>query len=214
MHMDYVISILPQMCLGWLVTMQIFAVTLLSLPLGVILGIARLSKFKPLAWFMELYVWVFRGTPLLLQLLFWYFGLMAVGIRIERETAVYVAFILNYAAYLAEIFRAGIQSIDRGQYEAADVLGLSRRQTMTQIILPQVFKRVLPPIGNEVINLVKDTALVYIIAISELSRVARIRAVTDDTLVPFVIAGLFYLLMTAIVQRFFKWVESRLDYYR
>ena len=212
--MDYVISILPQMCLGWLVTMQIFAVTLLSLPLGVILGIARLSKFKPLAWFMELYVWVFRGTPLLLQLLFWYFGLMAVVIRIERETAVYVAFILNYAAYLAEIFRAGIQSIDRGQYEAADVLGLSRRQTMTQIILPQVFKRVLPPIGNEVINLVKDTALVYIIAISELSRVARIRAVTDDTLVPFVIAGLFYLLMTAIVQRFFKWVESRLDYYR
>lgn len=213
MHMDYVISILPQMCGGWLVTMQIFAVTLLSLPLGVILGIARLSKFKPLAWFMEFYVWVFRGTPLLLQLLFWYFGLMAVGIRIERETAVYVAFILNYAAYLAEIFRSGIQSIDRGQYEAADVLGLSRRQTMTQIILPQVFKRVLPPIGNEVINLVKDTALVYIIAMSELSRVARIRAVTDDTLVPFAIAAVFYLLMTAIVQNFFKWVEARLDYY-
>lgn len=211
--MDYVISILPQMCGGWLVTMQIFAVTLLSLPLGVILGIARLSKFKPLAWFMEFYVWVFRGTPLLLQLLFWYFGLMAVGIRIERETAVYVAFILNYAAYLAEIFRSGIQSIDRGQYEAADVLGLSRRQTMTQIILPQVFKRVLPPIGNEVINLVKDTALVYIIAMSELSRVARIRAVTDDTLVPFAIAAVFYLLMTAIVQNFFKWVEARLDYY-
>ena len=211
--MDYVISILPQMCGGWLVTMQIFAVTLLSLPLGVILGIARLSKFKPLAWFMEFYVWVFRGTPLLLQLLFWYYGLMAVGVRIERETAVYVAFILNYAAYLAEIFRSGIQSIDRGQYEAADVLGLSRRQTMTQIILPQVFKRVLPPIGNEVINLVKDTALVYIIAMSELSRVARIRAVTDDTLVPFAIAAVFYLLMTAIVQNFFKWVEARLDYY-
>lgn len=212
--MDYVMSILPQMFLGWLVTMQIFAVTLLSLPLGVILGIARLSKFKPLAWFMECYVWVFRGTPLLLQLLFWYFGLMAVGFRIERETAVYVAFILNYAAYLAEIFRSGIQSIDQGQYEAADVLGLSRRQTMTQIILPQVFKRVLPPIGNEVINLVKDTALVYIIAMSELSRVARIRAVTDDTLVPFAIAAVFYLLMTAVVQNFFKWVEARLDYYR
>ena len=96
--MDYVVSILPQMFLGWLVTMQIFAVTLLSLPLGVILGIARLSKFKPLAWFMECYVWIFRGTPLLLQLLFWFFGLMAVGVRIERETAVYMAFILNYAA--------------------------------------------------------------------------------------------------------------------
>ncbi|NLP24298.1 MAG: amino acid ABC transporter permease [Syntrophomonadaceae bacterium] len=213
MHMDYVISILPSMFLGWLLTMKIFAVTLFSLPLGVILGIARVSKFKPLAWIMEIYVWVFRGTPLLLQLLFWYFGLMAVGFRIERETAVYLAFILNYAAYLAEIFRSGIQSIDKGQYEAADVLGLSRRQTMTQIILPQVFKRVLPPIGNEVINLVKDTALVYIIAISELSRVARIRAVTDDTLIPFVIAAIFYLIMTAVVQRFFKWVEARMDYY-
>jgi polar amino acid transport system permease protein len=211
--MDYVISILPSMFLGWLLTMQIFAVTLLSMPLGVILGIARVSKFKPLAWIMEVYVWVFRGTPLLLQLLFWYFGLMAIGFRIERETAVYAAFILNYAAYLAEIFRSGIQSIDIGQYEAADVLGLSRRQTMTQIILPQVFRRVLPPIGNEVINLVKDTALVYIIAISELSRVARIRAVTDDTLIPFVIAAIFYLLMTAVVQRFFKWVEARMNYY-
>lgn len=211
--MDYVISILPSMFLGWLLTMQIFAVTLLSMPLGVILGIARVSKFKPLAWLMEVYVWVFRGTPLLLQLLFWYFGLMAIGFRIERETAVYAAFILNYAAYLAEIFRSGIQSIDKGQYEAADVLGLSRRQTMTQIILPQVFKRVLPPIGNEVINLVKDTALVYIIAISELSRVARIRAVTDDTLIPFVIAAIFYLIMTAVVQRFFKWVEARMNYY-
>lgn len=198
---------------GWTVTMQIFAVTLLSLPVGIVMGMARLSRFKPLAWFMEVYVWVFRGTPLLLQLLFWYFGLMAVGLRLERETAVYVAFILNYSAYLAEIFRAGIQSIDRGQYEAADVLGLTRRQTMAQIVLPQVFKRVLPPIGNEVINLIKDTALVYIIAMSELSRVARIHAVRDETLVPFAVAALFYLLMTGIVQRFFKWVESRLEFY-
>lgn len=211
--MDYILMLLPSMVKGWTVTMQIFAVTLLSLPVGIVMGMARLSRFKPLAWFMEVYVWVFRGTPLLLQLLFWYFGLMAVGLRLERETAVYVAFILNYSAYLAEIFRAGIQSIDRGQYEAADVLGLTRRQTMTQIVLPQVFKRVLPPIGNEVINLIKDTALVYIIAMSELSRVARIHAVRDESLVPFAVAALFYLLMTGIVQRFFKWVESRLEYY-
>ena len=211
--MDYILMLLPSMIKGWTVTMQIFAVTLLSLPVGIVMGMARLSGFKPLAWFMELYVWLFRGTPLLLQLLFWYFGLMAVGLRLERETAVYVAFILNYSAYLAEIFRAGIQSIDRGQYEAADVLGLTRRQTMTQIVLPQVFKRVLPPIGNEVINLIKDTALVYIIAMSELSRVARIHAVRDESLVPFAVAALFYLLMTGIVQRFFKWVESRLEYY-
>lgn len=211
--MDYILMLLPSMVKGWTVTMQIFAVTLLSLPVGIVMGMARLSRFKPLAWFMEVYVWVFRGTPLLLQLLFWYFGLMAVGLRLERETAVYVAFILNYSAYLAEIFRAGIQSIDRGQYEAADVLGLTRRQTMAQIVLPQVFKRVLPPIGNEVINLIKDTALVYIIAMSELSRVARIHAVRDETLVPFAVAALFYLLMTGIVQRFFKWVEARLEFY-
>ena len=213
--MDYVLTLMPSMLKGWTVTLQIFFIVLIfALPLGVIMGIARLSTFKPLAWFMELYVWLFRGTPLLLQLLFWYFGLMAVGLRLEREMAVYVAFILNYAAYLAEIFRSGIQSIDKGQYEAADVLGLNRKQTMSKIILPQVFKRVMPPIGNEVINLVKDTALVYIIAMSELSRAARIHAVRDENLIPFAIAAVFYLLMTAIVQQFFKWLESKLDYYR
>ena len=213
--MDYVLTLMPSMLKGWTVTLQIFFIVLIfALPLGVIMGIARLSAFKPLAWFMELYVWLFRGTPLLLQLLFWYFGLMAVGIRLEREMAVYVAFVLNYAAYLAEIFRSGIQSIDKGQYEAADVLGLNRKQTMSQIVLPQVFKRVMPPIGNEVINLVKDTALVYIIAMSELSRAARIHAVRDENLIPFAIAAVFYLLMTAIVQQFFKWLESKLDYYR
>ncbi|CFX57944.1 Amino acid ABC transporter, permease protein, 3-TM domain, His/Glu/Gln/Arg/opine family [Syntrophomonas zehnderi OL-4] len=213
--MEYIITLMPSMLKGWTVTLQLFFIVLIfALPLGVVMGIARLSHFKPLAWFMELYVWLFRGTPLLLQLLFWYFGLMVIGLRVERETAVYLAFVLNYAAYLAEIFRSGIQSIEKGQYEAADVLGLSQRQTMTKIILPQVFKRVIPPVGNEVINLVKDTALVYVIAISELSRAARIHAVRDDTLIPFAIAALFYLLMTAVVQQFFKWLESRLDYYR
>lgn len=213
--MEYTLSLMPSMLEGWMVTIKLFLIILvLALPLGVVMGIARLTGFKPLAWFMELYVWLFRGTPLLLQLLFWYFGLMAIGLTIEREMAVYIAFVLNYAAYLAEIFRSGIQSIEKGQYEAADVLGLTRRQTMTKIILPQVFKRVLPPIGNEVINLVKDTALVYVIAMSELSRVARTHAVRDENLVAFAIAAFFYLLMTAIVQQAFKWLESRMDYYR
>lgn len=212
--MEYIITLMPSMLKGWTVTLQLFFIVLIfALPLGVVMGIARLSQFKPLAWFMEIYVWLFRGTPLLLQLLFWYFGLMVMGLRVERETAVYLAFVLNYAAYLAEIFRSGIQSIEKGQYEAADVLGLNRRQTMTKVVLPQVFRRVIPPVGNEVINLVKDTALVYVIAISELSRAARIHAVRDDTLIPFAIAALFYLLMTAVVQQFFKWLESRLDYY-
>ena len=213
--MDYILMLLPSMLKGLTVTLKLFFLTLmLALPLGVIMGMARISKFKPLKWFMEFYVWLFRGTPLLLQLLFMYFGLMTIGILLEREFAAYLAFVLNYSAYLAEIFRAGIQSIDRGQYEAADVLGLNRFQTMKNIVLPQVFKRVLPPIGNEVINLVKDTALIYVLAISELSRVARTHVMRDDTFVPFIIAAIFYLIMTGTVQQFFKWLESRFDYYR
>lgn len=213
--MDYILMLLPSMLKGLTVTLKLFFLTLLlALPLGILMGMARISKFKPLKWFMEFYVWLFRGTPLLLQLLFMYFGLMTIGILLEREFAAYLAFVLNYSAYLAEIFRAGIQSIDRGQYEAADVLGLNRFQTMKNIVLPQVFKRVLPPIGNEVINLVKDTALIYVLAISELSRVARTHVMRDDTFVPFIIAAIFYLIMTGTVQQFFKWLESRFDYYR
>ena len=213
--MDYILMLLPSMLKGLTVTLKLFFLTLmLALPLGILMGMARISKFKPLKWFMEFYVWLFRGTPLLLQLLFMYFGLMTVGILLERQFAAYLAFVLNYSAYLAEIFRAGIQSIDRGQYEAADVLGLNRFQTMKNIVLPQVFKRVLPPIGNEVINLVKDTALIYVLAISELSRVARTHVMRDDTFVPFIIAAIFYLIMTGTVQQFFKWLESRFDYYR
>lgn len=213
--MDYILMLLPSMLKGLTVTLKLFFLTLmLALPLGILMGMARISKFKPLKWFMEFYVWLFRGTPLLLQLLFMYFGLMTLGILLEREVAAYLAFVLNYSAYLAEIFRAGIQSIDRGQYEAADVLGLNRFQTMKNIVLPQVFKLVLPPIGNEVINLVKDTALIYVLAISELSRVARTHVMRDDTFVPFIIAAIFYLIMTGTVQQFFKWLESRFDYYR
>ena len=213
--MDYILMLLPSMLKGLTVTLKLFFLTLmLALPLGILMGMARISKFKPLKWFMEFYVWLFRGTPLLLQLLFMYFGLMTIGILLEREFAAYLAFVLNYSAYLAEIFRAGIQSIDRGQYEAADVLGLNRFQTMKNIVLPQVFKRVLPPIGNEVINLVKDTALIYVLAICELSRVARTHVMRDDTFVPFIIAAIFYLIMTGTVQQFFKWLESRFDYYR
>jgi polar amino acid transport system permease protein len=213
--MDYILMLLPSMLKGLTVTLKLFFLTLmLALPLGILMGMARISKFKPLKWFMEFYVWLFRGTPLLLQLLFMYFGLMTIGILLEREFAAYLAFVLNYSAYLAEIFRAGIQSIDQGQYEAADVLGLNRFQTMRNIVMPQVFKRVLPPIGNEVINLVKDTALIYVLAISELSRVARTHVMRDDTFVPFIIAAIFYLIMNGTVQQFFKWVESRFDYYR
>ncbi len=212
--MDYLLLILPAMLKGTGITLKLFSLTLvLALPLGIILALARLTKFKPLNIFMQFYVWIFRGTPLLLQLLFVYFGLSFIGISLERFTAASLAFVLNYAAYLAEIYRAGIQSIDRGQYEAANVLGLTKTQTMTKIVLPQVFKRVLPPISNEVINLVKDTALVYVIGISELLRVAKTAAVADFTFTPFIVAAVFYLIMTGVVQQFFKWLEAKYDFY-
>ncbi|HZJ85450.1 MAG TPA: amino acid ABC transporter permease [Syntrophomonadaceae bacterium] len=212
--MDYLLLILPAMLKGTGITLKLFSLTLvLALPLGIILALARLTKFKPLNIFMQFYVWIFRGTPLLLQLLFVYFGLSFIGISLERFTAASLAFVLNYAAYLAEIYRAGIQSIDRGQYEAANVLGLTKIQTMTKIVLPQVFKRVLPPISNEVINLVKDTALVYVIGISELLRVAKTAAVADFTFTPFIVAAVFYLIMTGVVQQFFKWLEAKYDFY-
>lgn len=212
--MDYLLLLLPTMLKGTIITLKLFSLTLImAIPLGVLAALARLSKFKPLNIFMQLYVWVFRGTPLLLQLLFIYFGLTFVGITLERFTAAVLVFVLNYTAYLAEIYRAGIQSIDRGQYEAANVLGLTKVQTMTKIILPQMFKRVLPPMSNEVINLIKDTALVYVIGISELLRVAKTAAVTDFRFTPFIVAAIFYLIMTGVIQQFFKWLEAKFDYY-
>lgn len=213
--MEYLASLVPFMLEGTVITLQLFFLTLImALPLGVVFAVARLSHFKPLNIFMQFYIWVFRGTPLLLQLFFIYFGLGIIGISLDRFVAAVVAFVLNYSAYLAEIYRSGIQSIDRGQFEAADVLGLSRWQTLQKIILPQMFKRVIPPISNEVINLVKDTALVYAIGISELLRVAKIAALRDALFTPFIVAAVFYLIMTAVIQQFFKWLEARNDYYR
>jgi len=213
--MDYLASLLPFMLEGTIITLKLFFLALIVvLPLGVVLALARLSKFQPLNVATQCYIWVFRGTPLLLQLLFIYFGLGIIGINIDRFTAAVVAFILNYTAYLAEVYRSGIQSIDQGQFEAADVLGLSRWQTLSRIILPQMVKRVLPPISNEVINLIKDTSLVYAIGISELLRVAKIAAVRDALFVPFIVAAVFYLVMTAVIQQFFKWLENRYAYYR
>jgi polar amino acid transport system permease protein len=213
--MEYLSSLLPFMLEGTVITLKLFFLTLVMvLPLGVALALARLSKIKPLNAFTQFYIWVFRGTPLLLQLLFIYFGLGTVGVNIDRFTAAVVAFVLNYTAYLAEVYRSGIQSIDQGQFEAADVLGLNRWQTISRIILPQMIKRVLPPISNEVINLIKDTSLIYAIGISELLRVAKIAAVRDAMFVPFIVAAVFYLVMTAVIQQTFKWLEGRYAYYR
>lgn len=196
------------------VTLTIFFVTLLlSLPLGGLAALGRISTFAPIRYLMEFYVWIMRGTPLMLQLLFVYFALPMVGIMLPDVAAALLAFTLNYAAYFAEIFRAGIQAIPRGQYEAAKALGLKHWQMMRHIIFPQVLRVVLPPISNETINLVKDTSLIYILAMNDLLRVARTIVQREFDMTPFVIAGIFYLAMTAILTWIFKKLEQRYGSY-
>ncbi len=191
------------------ITLEIFFLTLLAaLPLGMLAALGRLSSLRLLSRLVELYIWIMRGTPLMLQLLFVYFALPMVGIRLPDIAAALLAFILNYAAYFAEIFRAGIQSVPKGQYEAARTLGMSYQQTMRRIILPQVFRMVLPPVSNETINLVKDTSLVYILAMNDLLRVARTIVQREFDMTPFVIAAAFYLSMTFVLTWGFKKLEA------
>ena len=160
MSLNYISQILPSLLDGTKLTLSLFFWTLIgSLPLGILVSIGLIGKFKPLKWFLDLYVWLMRGTPLLLQLIFVFYGLPIIGIVFPRYEAAIFAFILNYGAYFAEIFRGGFQSIDPGQYEGAKVLRLSYFQTLRKIVIPQVVKIVIPSIGNEVINLVKDSSL-------------------------------------------------------
>ena len=213
--MDYVWTILPALWKGFQLSLIFFGLSLIiALPLGFLVALLRISRFAPLRIIVQIYIWVFRGTPLLLQLFYIYLALPFVGIQFSREVAAVVTLVLNYTAYLAEIYRSGIQSIDRGQYEAAEVLGLSKLQTTTKIILPQMIKRVLPPTSNEVINLVKDTALTYTIGNIELLRTTRTYAIADFSMIPFAVATLFYLIFNGLLQLLFKWLEDRYDYYR
>jgi polar amino acid transport system permease protein len=211
--MDYVISLLGPLSNGALVTLKLFVITLvLSVPLGLALALARLSRFKALSRFVEAYIWLMRGTPLVLQLLFIYFALPfvpVIGVRLPDFPSAVVAFALNYAAYFAEIFRAGIQSVDRGQYEGAKVLGLSYSQTMRRIVLPQMVRTILPPVSNETITLVKDTSLIYVLALNDLLRAARGIVQRDFTTTPFVVAAAFYLLMTLVLTWGFNRLEKR-----
>ena len=199
---------------GAQITLEIFCVTLLlSLPLGLLVALCRISKLGPLRLLMEFYIWLMRGTPLMLQLLFVYFALPMVGIRLPDIAAALLAFTLNYAAYFAEIFRAGIQSIGRGQYEAAKSLGMTYTQTMRRIIVPQMIRHVLPPVSNETINLVKDTSLIYILAMNDLLRVARTIVQREFDMTPFFVAAVFYLAMTFVLTWGFKKLEAYYDKY-
>ncbi len=208
--MEDIIRMVGPLLEGTEVTLQIFAITLMiSIPLGLLLAMARISKIKPLNKAVEFYNWIMRGTPLMLQLLFVYFALPGFGILLPDVGAALLAFGLNYAAYFAEIFRSGIQSIPKGQYEAAKGLGFTYWQTMRRIIIPQMIKRVLPPVGNETITLVKDTSLVYVLAMNDLLRAARTIVQREFDMTPFVIAAVFYLVMTFIVTKIFDRLERR-----
>ena len=207
--------ILPRMMEPLSATLTIFVFTLLfSLPLGLIVAFGRMSRIKPIRWVAQVYLLVMRGTPLMLQLIFFWFGLELGGAGFSRLQTAIVAFSFNYAAYFAEIYRGGIESIPVGQHEAADVLGFSKSQTFFRIILPQVVKKILPPMGNEFMTLVKDTSLAQVIAVVEITSMAQKIQVSMVSLMPIIVAGIFYLIMNAIVSKGFSLAEKKLGYYR
>ena len=213
--MNYVLEVLPSLLDGAKMTLQIFCWTLIgSLPVGLIVGLALISRFRLLKAILRFYVWLMRGTPLLLQLIFVFYGLPLVGLTLGRFDAALFAFILNYTAYFAEIFRGGLQSIDKGQYESAKVLRLTYWQTIRKIVTPQVVKIVLPSIGNEVINLVKDSSLVYVIGIGDLLRAGNVATSRDVTLVPLVMVGVVYLVMTAVLTFILRKLEQYYSYWK
>ncbi len=216
LSVHYVSEILPSLLAGMMMTLKIFFWTLVgALPLGMLFGLGLVSKIKPVKYVLNFYVWLMRGTPLLLQLIFVFYGLPIVSkLVFQRYDAALFAFILNYAAYFAEIFRGGLQSVDRGQYEAAKVLRLSYWQTIRKIVVPQVAKIVLPSIGNEVINLVKDSSLVYVIGIGDLLRAGNVASSRDVTLIPLVLVGVIYLLLTAACTYLLRKVEKHYAYWR
>lgn len=209
-------QLLGQMLSGTMVSLLVFILTLLfSIPLALPVALARRSKSKILRIPVSLYVLVMRGTPLILQLIFVYFApYYLFGISYDRFTAVIIAFAVNYAAYFAEIYRGGIDAIPKGQWEAAKVLGLTRTQTLFKIILPQVVRRILPAMGNEVITLVKDTALAQTIGVAELFRVAQNASARQFSTLPIFIAGIFYFVMNWLVTVAFEAAEKKLGYYK
>ncbi|OXM85701.1 amino acid ABC transporter permease [Paenibacillus rigui] len=203
---------------GAQMTILLFLIAIIvSVPLGFVLTLAVKSGSKPVAGLAHAYIYIMRGTPLLLQLLVICFGLPMLPVVgeylvLDRFTAACVGFILNYAAYFAEIFRGGLLAIDKGQYEASQVLGFSKWQTTTRIILPQMFRVVLPSVSNESITLIKDTALLYAVAVPELLHYAQTAVNRDFTIVPFFIAGVIYLIMTLLLTTLFKWLERRFKF--
>lgn len=210
--------LVPMTIEGLKVTLGVFLVTLVfSIPLAVIVALLRRSNNKAISGVTATYIYIMRGTPLLLQLMFIFFGfhfVPVIGYAFSRFQAIYIAFILNYTAYFAEIFRGGINSIDLGQYEAAKVLGMSKTFTFIKVILPQVIKNVLPAIGNEVITLVKDTSLVYILGASDILKAAKSVSNVYSAFSPYVLIALVYLAIVAVLTKLLSNIERRYNYYR
>lgn len=203
---------------GFLVSLQVFFLTLIgSVPLGIPLAFMRMSRFAPLRWLARIYISIMRGTPLMLQMFAIYFAPYYVfGISLTADSKWYaciVAFIINYAAYFAEIYRSGLQSIPRGQYEAAEVLGYSKLQTFFCIVLPQVVKRILPAMGNEIITLVKDTSLAFAIGVAEMFSTAKALVASQVSMLPFAIAAVIYWIFNFVVEMVLGQCEKKLNYY-
>ena len=208
--MDLIQTILPSLLDGLKMTLTLFFIIgLSSIPLGFLVAVIRVYGPKWLGFLIQIYVFIMRGTPLLLQLMFVFFGLPLIGITLDRFTAAILAYIINYAAYYAEIFRGGITAVPKGQFEAISVLGIGKIRGFFKIISPQVTKIVLPSVGNEVIALVKDTSLVYVIGLGELLRAGQIAANTYASLVPFLAVGIVYLSITAVITVLLNKLESK-----
>lgn len=213
-YIQYVIDSSVFILKGSVLTLQLYFVTILfSIPLGIFLALMKISKYRFLRIAIGFYTWVFRGTPLLLQLFFCYYGLAILGISLPAFTAAAITFIINYSAYLTEIYRAGIESVDKGQYEASKALNMNYFQTMKRIILPQVVRRTIPATCNEAITLVKDTALVVVIGMGDLLRSAKELFSRDFAITPFAIAAIVYLLMTTVIVYFFRKIEIKYSIY-
>lgn len=213
------LQIMKQLAGGMGTSIEIFTVTLLvSLPLGLLISFGRMSKNPVLRTVVKFYISIMRGTPLMLQLMVVYFGpYYLFGIRVGngyRLWAAFIGFAVNYAVYFAEIYRSGIQSMPVGQYEAAKLLGYTKSQTFFRIIFPQVVKRILPSITNEVITLVKDTSLAFTISVMEMFTVAKALASSQVSMVPFVAAGLFYYIFNLLVASFMEYAEKKMNYYQ
>ncbi len=210
------LEVTAQLADGFLTTLLIFAVTLVcSIPLGLLITFGSMSKIKPIKWFTKTFVWIIRGTPLMLQIIVVFYGpgLLFGWRALDRIVAVLIAFVINYSCYFSEIYRGGIESIPKGQYEAGQVLGMTRTQIFFKIVLFQVIKRIVAPMGNEIITLVKDTSLARVIAVTELVKAAETIISLKAIIWPLFYIGAFYLLFSGLLSILLSRLEKKLNYY-